>query len=60
VRVVELFFGGAALFFGALGFGFGLLMPGMLPMSCPSCWACAIWPGIAALKAKQITSRTSE
>lgn len=29
--------GCAALFFGAFGFGFGLLAAGLLLMSCPSC-----------------------
>jgi hypothetical protein len=59
-REVEAFFRGAALFFGAFGFGFGLLAPGMLLMSCPSCCAAAraTWPGSSPLKKKQAAIRT--
>jgi hypothetical protein len=49
--------GCAALLFGA--FGFGLLAPGMLLMSCPSCWASASGADSPALRAKQSAGRTS-
>jgi hypothetical protein len=52
--------GCAALFFGAFGFGFGLLAAGMLLMSCPSCWASASGAQSPALKAKQSAVRTSQ
>jgi hypothetical protein len=57
-REVETLFRGVALFFGA--FGFGLLAPGMLLMSCPSCCAArATWPGdSSALRKKQAAIRT--
>jgi hypothetical protein len=48
---VEARFRGAALFLGA--FGFGLPAFGIVLMSCPSCWALAVWPGSPALKPKQ-------
>jgi hypothetical protein len=49
--------GCAALLFGA--FGFGLLAPGMLLISCPSCWASAGDAENPALRAKQSAERTS-
>jgi hypothetical protein len=53
---VEVLFRGAAFFLGA--FGFGLLAFGIVLMSCPSCWARAVWPGSSALKPKQAAIST--
>jgi hypothetical protein len=57
VRRVGLFAGCAALFFA--GFGFGLLMPGMRLMSCPSCWARASCPVTPPLKMTQTATAIS-